>query len=117
MDELHVSVEMLYDGNPPQSLGDIPLTVISASCSDVKLSEFEKKIEADPNAKNEGVPIKPFLEAVQKWQANIAGLSSKGREIQTKLSHPVHFDDPPLVLTAIREYLPEAAAPQDKMTG
>lgn len=111
LDELHFSVEMLYDGNKPKSLDDTPLTVISATCADKSLATFEEMLAKDPAATNEGIPVAAFLATVKRWQKDLVGLSSRAKEIRAAVTtaHAVHFNEPRLVIDAIREYACPAA--------
>lgn len=111
LDEHLLSFEMLNDGNKPKSLDDTPLTVISATCSDVSLATFEEMLAKDPAATNDGIPVAPFLTVVRRWQKDLVGLSSRAKEIHAAptTAHAVHFEEPQLVIDAIREYASPAA--------
>merc|ERR1719330_61705 len=106
----------VIDQKAPLSMGDIPITVITGSWNDQPLDVLEAKVEQNPKYTENGIPMKEALAAFKRVKVDLVALSSRAKHIDTKLSHMVHFEDPELVLGAIREYLPEASVPQQKMT-
>jgi hypothetical protein len=89
---------------PVQTLGDLPLTVISHG-------------RLDPNAvpPNLGPQIREEYErAWQELQQEIAALSTRGRRIVAERSgHNIIFEQPEIIVEAILEMIGAATRPSD----
>ena len=83
------------------------MAVLTASGSDMSTAGMEAALAKDPKATNEGAPIGPYMEAFEKWQAELVGLSSKSQRIVAAktTTHALHFDEPQLAIDAIVEML------------
>ena len=79
----------------PYPLGDMPLIVLT------------RGIPIDPTAER-GVERE---QERQRFKADLAALSTKGRQIVASAGtgHHIHIDEPQLVIRAIREVVNEAA--------
>ena len=86
----------------PNSLGDLPLIVLSRGITAdeeyAQMGAMQSVISRDVYAK--------VYEANQEMQKELVSLSTQGRQvIATQSSHFIHYDQPDLVIDAIREIL------------
>ena len=100
-DELTSASTMLSQPEGPSSLGDMPLIVISAGVS------LEKMLAQTPQYVVRGMGRETFTQIVQTMQdlqKDLVSLSTHGKQIIAEQStHNVQWDQPDLVIEAIRE--------------
>jgi pimeloyl-ACP methyl ester carboxylesterase len=89
--------------DPPTPLGDLPLIVLSAGIQDTVPPDELRAAGVTPD-------IMRAANAVwNQMQAELAGLSSKGvREIATESEHYIQYDEPDLVVDAVRRVVMQA---------
>jgi pimeloyl-ACP methyl ester carboxylesterase len=100
-------VALMVPGNPgePGSLGDIPLTVISAGAL------YEDVPEAVISAMGGPDVLAQVARVHDELQLELVGLSTRGKQIiAPKSGHAIHWDHPELVIGAIRELVQQARA-------
>ena len=103
-DELIAASEMLSQPEGPVSLGDLPLIVLSAGATYDEMPEVAvMAIGADVIAQMDQVS--------QELQQELVGLSSQGEQvIAEQSSHYIQWDQPNLVIDAIRTVLEQVRA-------
>ncbi|UCD24758.1 MAG: alpha/beta hydrolase [Gemmatimonadota bacterium] len=101
--ELEAAMADSAETDPPTPLGDLPLIVLSAGIQDTL-----------PPAEFSGSGVTPDImratNAVwNQMQAELAGLSTRGvHEIATESEHYIQFDQPDLVVDAVRRVVMQA---------
>jgi hypothetical protein len=87
----------------PGSLGDLPLTVLSAGNYPGEMSEAAARMMGGPEA------IAQITQIHDEFQEKLAGLSTRGKQIIAAQSgHLIPVDQPDLVIGAIREMVEQA---------
>jgi pimeloyl-ACP methyl ester carboxylesterase len=87
----------------PDSLGDLPLIVLTADTSE---EEMQAQIPAYLKSIVGPEVIKRIYETGRELQQELAGLSSQGKQIMVKQSgHNIMLDQPGAVIDAIREVI------------
>jgi len=91
----------LSQADIPGSLGDLPLIVLTADTSE---AELQAQIPAYMRSAVGSEVIAKVYQVSRELQQELAGLSSRGKQIMVAHSgHNIHLDQPGAVIEAIRE--------------
>ncbi len=98
VNEMEAVSTFLSQSGIPQSLGDLPLTVLSAGAAYDRISEAEVAAMGGPEV------VAQIAQIHNEFQEKLAGLSTQGKLIiATESGHLIPVDWPDLVMDAIRE--------------
>jgi len=105
-DEIAALAETYNGPDVPGSLGDLPLIVLTADTSE---EEMLAQVPAYLSSMASPEVIRKVFQVNREMQADLAGLSSRGKQIMVPNSgHMIPLDQPGVVIEAIREVLAQA---------